>query len=58
VNQPLTTLMAMRPLVSWSMVANCLAARVGFHGPGRIAAITFSLVVAASKAWENDTDSC
>ncbi|MND34009.1 hypothetical protein D3C80_246110 [compost metagenome] len=57
-NQPDTTLMAMRPLVSWSMVASCLAASAGFHGPGRMAAITLSFSVAASSAWLMVTDSC
>ena len=57
-NQPETTLMAMRPSVSWLIVAICLAASVGFQGPGSSAAITLSLVVAASSAWLKATDSC
>ncbi len=57
-NQPLTTLMPMRPPEMWSMVAICLATTAGFHGPGRMAASTFSRVVACSRAWLNDTDSC
>ena len=57
-NQPETTLTATRPPVSWSMVASCFAASAGFHGPGRMAAITFSFSVAASNAWLMATDSC
>ena len=51
-------LTAMRPFVSSEMVAICLAAIVGFHGPGRSAAITFSVEVDSSSAWLNATDSC
>ena len=51
-------LTATRPSVSCAIVATCLAASVGFQGPGRIAAITLSLVVAASSAWLKATDSC
>ncbi|SVK54274.1 Uncharacterised protein [Acinetobacter baumannii] len=57
-NQPLTMFTAMRALERWLMVAICLAANVGFHGPGSSAAITFSFSVASSRACENDTDSC
>lgn len=39
------------------MVAICLAASAGFHGPGSNAAITLSFFVAASSAWLKATDS-
>ncbi|CRX29311.1 hypothetical protein PAERUG_P54_1_London_24_VIM_2_04_13_05788 [Pseudomonas aeruginosa] len=57
-NQPLTMFTATRPLVSWSIVASCLATTAGCQGPGRIAAITLSFSVAASRAWLMATDSC
>jgi len=44
-NQPDTTLTAIRPLVYRLMPARVLAAIVGFHGPGRIAAMTCRLSV-------------
>lgn len=40
------------------MLAICLAATAGFHGPGSRAAITFSFLVLWSRACEIDTDSC
>ena len=40
------------------MLAICLAAIAGFHGPGRRAAKTLSFLVDCRRAWENDTDSC
>ncbi len=40
------------------MVAICLAATAGVHGPGRMAAMTFSFSVALNSAWLNDTGSC
>ena len=48
-NQPDTILTATRPLLRWLMVAICLAATAGVHGPGRMAAMTFSFSVALKQ---------
>lgn len=38
-----------------SMPASVFAAIVGFHGPGRMAAMTLSFFVCARMAWEKET---
>ena len=54
-NQPDTTLTAIRPSVYRLMPAKVLAAMVGFHGPGSMAAMTCRRSVLARIAWENET---